>query len=176
MMLPIELANWQWGYIVLSILGVCFLFIAMIQILVKTDPMYSSVVGYGCILVCVGVASTLINLNIVDICLNSFGGGLLSQSMALMFLIIMVAWTMLIVMSALYFANRLKITSTHNIIQVCLVLLPIIMVMVLVVRFTNIELHSKSVALLREIIFLVVPATTVISCAISMFARKITDR
>jgi hypothetical protein len=148
----------------------------MIQILENGEPRYGSVVGYGCVLACVGVASILINLNIVDICLNSFGGGLLSQSMALMFSIIMVAWAVFIVISALYFANQLKIFDTQNIAQLYLTLLPIVLIMILVVRFTNVELHSKSVALLREIIFLVVPAITIISCAISMFARKITDR
>jgi hypothetical protein len=174
-MLPIELAHWQWGYIVLSILSACFLVIAMMQVLGNREPRYSSVVGYGCILVCVGVASILINFNVVDICLNSFGGGLLSQSMALMFSIMMVMWVVLIVVSALYLANQLKIFDTQNIAQLYLTLLPIVLIMILVVRFANIELHSKSVALLREIIFLIVPAITIISCAISMFARKITD-
>ncbi len=159
MRLPIELAQWQFGYVLFFIIATCLVMEALRCSALRTGCV--RVLISGVTLMLVGIASIFFDLNIVMLGLEQYGRCLLPEIMAATFAAEMLVWAACILISAVYFALRYDVIKTWNSMpQLCMVMVPTAAMMIIVTKFTNHPVRHEEAQLLRETIFVFIPAVT----------------
>lgn len=159
MRLPIELAQWQFGYVLFLIIATCLVMEALRCSALRTGC--ARVLISGAILMFVGIMSIFFDFSIVMLGLEQYGRCLLPEVMAVTFAAGMFMWAGCILIGAVYFALRCDVITTWNsMMQLFMVMVPTAAMMIIVTKFTNHPVRHEEVQLLRETIFVFIPAVT----------------
>jgi len=174
MQLPVELAQWQPGYVALFIIAAHMLFITMEHIIISRDVRYAPNIGLGIILVCVGLASTLFDFSVITAGFEEYGKCLLAESMAMLFIVMMFVWAICIIWGALFFALRLHVIKKwRSVAEFCQISILTLTVMIMVVKFTNHDIDYERTQLLQELIFVIIPSMTCLSIIFGRITRRV---
>lgn len=171
MILPIELAQWQFGYVLFIIIATSLVLCAL-KCLARNAEC-SRVLIFGVILIFVGIASVFFDFNIIMLGFEQYGNCLLSQVMAATFAVMMLGWVSCIFVSAVYFAVKCSVINTWNdISQLFMIIIPVTAVMIIVTKFTNHPVRYEEIHLLRETIIVFIPVTTLGAIVFGRIVRR----
>ncbi|MEA3323022.1 MAG: hypothetical protein U9Q12_02265, partial [Patescibacteria group bacterium] len=174
MRLPIELAQWQFGYVLFLIVATCLAIEALRCSALRTGCVRVLISGVALMLV--GIASIFFDFSIIMLSFEQYGNSLLSKTMAATFAVMMLAWAGCILVSAVYFALRYDVIKTCNSMpQLFMVMVPTAAMMIIVTKFTNHPVRHEEVQLLREIIFVFIPVVTVGAVIFGRIMRRMTQ-